>query len=205
MHSIQWYILSIALLNFIACCLPGTFLLLRGVALMSDAISHAILPGVVIMFLMIGNLDSPLLIIGAALTGLLTVVVTELLIQTNRMGKDTAIGLVFPFFFSVGVLLIKQYARNTHLDLDMVLLGEIAFAPCNHFYWAGYDWGPQALITMALMATINGILLILVYKEMVLVTFDTTLGRILGRAPTALYYGLMAITSITAVTAFNSV
>ncbi len=205
MHNIQLHIIAIALATCVACLLPGTFLLLRGIALMSDAISHAVLPGIVIMFLLVGNLNSPYLVIGAALTGLATVLVTELLIQTQRLHKDTAIGLVFPFFFSIGVLLISYYARNAHLDLDMVLLGELAFAPFNRWSIGSYDMGPQALWIMAGVACCNSILIILFYKELVLATFDTTFARIVSLKPTLLYYGLMMITSITAVTALNIV
>src|ERR1700692_2704299 len=95
----QVYILCIAILVSCAATIPGVFLVLRGVALMSDAISHAILLGIIIMFLLVHRLDSPLLLCGAIVAGMLTVVCTEMLINTERVKKDTAIGLVFPLFF----------------------------------------------------------------------------------------------------------
>ena len=95
----QLEIILIAIFVSVACTIPGVFLVLRGVALMSDAISHAILLGIVVFFFLVHDLDSPLLLIGASLSGVLTVSLTEILIKTNRMKKDAAIGLVFPFSF----------------------------------------------------------------------------------------------------------
>src|SRR3990170_3366249 len=121
MNLIQFELILIAVVAAVACTLPGVFLVLRGVALMSDAISHSILLGIVLMFLFMHQLHSPILIFGAALAGVCTVVCTEVLINTRRIQKDTAIGLVFPLFFSLGVILISQYARDVHLDMDMVI------------------------------------------------------------------------------------
>ena len=96
-------IVVIALLASVTCCLPGVFLVLRGVAMMSDAISHAILLGIVVMFLYIQQLTSPLLIIGASVSGVLTVLCTEMIIKSKRLKQDAAIGLVFPLFFPLAL------------------------------------------------------------------------------------------------------
>jgi len=205
MIALRLQIIAIACLVSIATVLPGVFLVLRGVALMSDAISHAILLGIIGMFLLVQRLDSPLLIVGASLAGLLTVVATEMLIQTQRLKKDAAIGLVFPLFFSIGVILISQYARNVHLDTDMVLLGELAFAPFNRLIVYGVDIGPNALWLMAGIVLINSLAVALFYKELQLATFDPKLAYVLGFSPTVMYYGLMTLTSITAVGAFDVV
>ena len=201
----QLQIMVIALLTAVACVLPGIFLVLRGVALMSDAISHAVLLGITIMFLLVHNLESPLLIVGAVCAGLLTVVCTELLIQTKRLGKDTAIGLVFPLFFSIGVILISKYARNVHLDVDMVLLGEIAFAPFNRLIIAGVDCGPYAMWLMGIIVIINSTCIRLFYKELALATFDQQFCHVMGYSPIFIHYGLMTLTSITVVGAFDVV
>lgn len=205
MMMVQLEILCIAILVSVACVLPGVFLVLRGVALMSDAISHAILPGIAIMFLLVHQLDSPLLIVGASLAGLLTVFFTEALIQTERLKKDAAIGLVFPLFFSVGVIIISQCARNVHLDVDMVLLGELAFAPFNRFILYDFDLGPQAVWVMGTILVINALFIYLFFKELALTTFDVTQAHLFGFLPMVLHYGLMTITSITAVGAFDVV
>lgn len=205
MNWLHIELIGIAILTAITCALPGVFLVLRGVAMMSDAISHAILLGIAVMFLIVKQLDSPLLIFGAAAAGILTVVCTEMIIKSKRLKQDAAIGLIFPFFFSVGVILISQYARNVHLDIDMVLLGELAFAPFNRMIIAGMDCGPYALWVVGATFLINGAFIGLFYKELVLTTFDATLATMSGFSPAILYYGLMVITSITAVATFDIV
>lgn len=205
MISLTIEIMIIALLTALTCALPGVFLVLRGVAMMSDAISHAILLGIVVLFLWIKKLESPLLLVGAALAGLLTVLCTEMIIKSNRLKKDAAIGLIFPLFFSVGVILISQYARNVHLDVDMVLLGEIAFAPFNRLFISGIDCGPYALWIVGCSLLINTVFVYLFYKELVITTFDKTCALMMGISPVFFYYSLMMITSLTAVAAFDIV
>jgi manganese/zinc/iron transport system permease protein len=205
MNNFQLIIIAIACLTSVATALPGVFLVLRGIALMSDAISHAILPGIVLMFFLVHSLESPLLILGAALAGIATVLITEKIIDSKRLKKDSAIGIVFPLFFSVGIILISLYARNVHLDTDMVLLGELAFAPFNRLELWGADWGPRALWSMGIIALINSAFVFGCYKELQLTTFDPELSRILTFNPAYLYYALMVLTSITAVGAFNVV
>ena len=188
-----------------ACALPGTFLVLRRMAMMSDAISHAVLPGIVGGVLLIGTLHSPLLLVAAALTGLLTTVLVEALNDTGQVNEDAAIGIVFPVLFSVGVLLIAKFAGDMHLDTDAVLLGELAFAPFDRFTALGYDLGPRALWLMSGVLLLNGLFLGLFYKELKLATFDPGLAASLGFRPRALHYALMGLVSLTAVSAFDAV
>ncbi len=202
---LQIQIILIACLTCFITVLPGTFLVLQNSALMSDAISHAILPGIVIMFLFIKNLNSPLLLFGATLAGLLSVLLTQLLISSQRTKKDAAIGLVFPLFFSIGVTLISLYARNVHIDADMVLLGEVAFAPFNRATFVGYDVGPVAFWSLGAIGIIALAVIILLFKEFVLISFDQEYARVAGFSPTFLFYLLMTITSIVAVGAFDIV
>ena len=204
MNILQLQIVVIALLACVACVIPGIFLVLRGVALMSDAISHAVLLGIAVMFLWVRNLDSPLLLIGAALAGLATVFLTEMIIQTRRLKADAAIGIVFPLFFSCGIILITLFARDVHLDIDMVILGEIAFAPFNRLMLWGYDLGPAALYVLGLNVLLNVGFVWFFYKELTLSIFDYDFAYVTGFAPTALYYSLMFLTSITAVSAFST-
>src|SRR5438132_7948716 len=204
-NMLQLEILVIAILAAVTCCLPGVFLVLRGVAMMSDAISHAILLGIVVMFLFVHNLASPLLIVGASLSGILTVLCTEMIIKSKRLKQDAAIGLVFPLFFSVGVILVSQVARNVHLDTDMVLLGELAFTPFNRLIINTIDVGPYALWVMSAALIINLLFVRLLYKELVVTTFDATLATMTGFMPTFFYYALMIITSITTVATFDAV
>lgn len=198
-------ILLIAIVTASACAIPGVFLVLRRMTLMSDAISHAILPGIVIAFFFTNTLSSPFLIIAAAGTGVLTVVLVELLQKTKLIKEDAAIGLTFPALFSVGVILISKYKRNVHLDMDAVLLGELAYAPLNRLTVLGIDLGPSALIVMGVILILNLTFISLFYKELKLVTFDIGLAATLGFAPTLIHYGLMTLVSITTVGAFDAV
>ncbi len=198
-------LILITLATSIACVLPGTLLVVRGMALMSDALSHALLPGIVIMFLLFQKLNIPMLIFGASVAGIITVILTEAIIQTDRLKKDTAIGLVFPLFFSIGVILISYYARSIHLDMDMVILGHLIFTPFKRLYIYGIDYGPQALWIISIMACINCLITYALYKELLVSTFDPTLAHMSNFRPRMLHYGLMIITSITCVCAFDIV
>ncbi len=205
MTPAQLEIQLIAMVVAAACALPGVFLVLRRVAMMSDAISHAILPGLVLAFFVTEDLASPLLIVAAAATGLLTVVLIEALARTRRVKEDAAIGLVFPVLFSIGVVLIARFASDVHLDVDAVLLGELAFAPFDRFTLGGADLGPRALWVMGPILLLNLAFLALFFKELTLSTFDAGLAAALGFAPGALHYALMGLVSVTAVGAFDAV
>lgn len=204
MSSSQIEIQLVLMLVSVACALPGVFLILRKLSLISDAISHSILPGVVIGFLITQDLTSPLLIVLAAGTGMLTVILVELLQKSQLVKEDTAIGLVFPALFSIGVLLIALKANDIHLDIDAVLLGEVAFVPFNRYQWFGYDMGPKAIWVMGVILMLIVLLLLLFFKELKLVTFDTNLAKSLGFMPALIHYGLMGVSSVTIVGAFDS-
>jgi manganese/zinc/iron transport system permease protein len=203
--SPQAEIQLIAVVTAAACALPGAFLVLRRLAMLSDAISHAILPGIAVAFFLTESLNSPLLIIAAAGTGLLTVALIETLHRTGRVKEDAAIGLVFPVLFAIGVVLIARYASGVHLDIDAVLLGELAFAPFDRFIVGERDLGPQALWVMGSILLLNLAFLVVFYKEIKLSTFDAGLAAALGFAPAVLHYALMGLVSITAVGAFDAV
>jgi manganese/zinc/iron transport system permease protein len=205
MSTAQFEIQLIAALVAVACALPGVFLVLRRMAMMSDAISHTVLLGIVIAFFLTRSLNSPLLLIGAALMGVVTVSLVELLNRTRLVREDAAIGLVFPAIFSIAVILISRYAGDVHLDTDAVLLGELAFAPFNRLRLFGLDMGPEALYTAGSILLLNILFIVLLYKELKLATFDPALAAALGFAPAVIHYALMALVSLTAVGAFDAV
>ena len=203
--SAELEILLIAVVTAVAAALPGTYLVLRRLALVSDAISHAILPGIVVAFLITRDLASPLLVAAAAATGVLTVALIEAIHRSRLVPEDAAIGLVFPALFALGVVLVSRYAGDVHLDTDAVLLGELAFAPFDRFTWAGRDLGPVALWTMGGILLINLAFIAIFSKELKLSTVDAGLAAALGLSPALLHYGLMTVVSITAVGAFGAV
>lgn len=205
MTSAQIEIQIIASLVAVACAIPGVFLVLRKMALISDAISHAILPGIVVGFFITQDLSSPILIIFAAFTGVLTVFLVEFIQKTGLVKEDTAIGLVFPALFSIGVILIAQNANDVHLDIDAVLLGELAFAPFDRVELYGFDAGPKSLWVIGVILLVTLSLLIAFFKELKISTFDVSLASALGFSPVILHYGLMTVASVTTVGAFDAV
>ncbi len=195
----------IAVIVAVASSLPGVFLVLRRMAMMTDAITHTILLGIVIAFFITGSLTSPLLVVGAAIMGLLTVFLTEVLNNTNLMSKDSAIGIVFPLLFSIAIILISKYAGSVHLDTDSVLLGQIEFAPFDRIIIGGKDFGPRAIYMMGTILVINLVFVVAFFKELKIVTFDPALAAVLGITPTLIHYMLMGVVSVTAVGAFEAV
>lgn len=204
MSQAQIEIMLVASLVAAACALPGVFLVLRRVALMSDAISHTVLFGIVIGFFIVQDVDSPLLIVFAAGAGVLTVSLSELLLRTGRVREDAAIGLVFPALFSIAVIIITREFSSVHIDTDAVLLGELAFAPFNRAELLGINL-PRGVWVMGAVLLINLVLISLFYKELKLATFDSALAAALGFSPALIHYGLMASVSVTAVGAFDHV
>lgn len=198
------WVMAIAMVVAAACSLAGVFLVLRRMALVSDAISHTILLGIVGAFLLTRDLNHPLLIIAAAGVGVLTVWLIELAVRTRLVKADAAIGLVFPALFAIAVILVNMAAGDVHIDTHMVLLGEIAFAPLDVLTFAGLAL-PKALWAMGAILIANAVFIALFYKELKLSTLDTGLAAALGFMPGVLHYALVALVSITAVGAFDAV
>ena len=203
--SITLEIQLVAVVVALACALPGTFLVLRRMALMSDAISHTVLLGIVLGFFVTHDVTSPFLVLAAAAMGLVTVLLVETVRSTRLVAEDASIGIVFPALFSIAVILIGLYAGDVHLDTDAVLLGEIAFAPFRRFEPGGVDLGPRAVWVMGSVLILNAAFLAAFYKELKLSTFDPALAAALGFAPAALHYAFMGMVSVTAVGAFDTV
>jgi manganese/zinc/iron transport system permease protein len=203
--SIELEIQLVAVVVAVACSLSGVFLVLRRMALMSDAISHTVLLGIVLAFFVTRDITSPLLIFGAAAVGVATVALVEVLRRTRLILEDASIGLVFATLFSIAVILISRYAGSVHLDTDAVLLGEIAFAPFRRLEWRGVDLGPQTLWVMGGVLLLNVGFITVLYKELKLSTFDPGLAAALGFSPVVLHYAFMTLVSVTAVGAFDAV
>ncbi|MCA9834535.1 MAG: metal ABC transporter permease [Thermomicrobiales bacterium] len=198
-------ILLTGILCAMACALPGTFLILRRMAMMTDAISHAILPGLVFGYWLA---NSPNLLVGAVgATGaaILTVSLVEALQRTRRVGGSEAMGIVFPAMFALGTILISRYFSNVHLDTDAILYGNIEFSAFERLVIGGDDLGPQSLWVMSILLIVNIGVLTLLYKELKISTFDPALTQSLGFNPILIHYLLMLLLSITTVGAFTAV
>lgn len=197
-------VLLVLLLTALSTALLGVFLVLRGQAMTTDAISHTILLGIVIAFFITNDLRSPLLIIGATLVGLITVYLIEVIGRSKLVSKDAATGLVFTSLFALAVILVSKYLDNIHLDLDIVLMGQVLFAPLNRIEILGIDL-PYALWQLAIVLLINVTFVALFYKELKLSSFDPVYSIVSGFSTSIIYYSLMSLVSVTAVTAFDAV
>ncbi len=195
----------IAALTAAGCAIPGVFLLLRKMSMVSDSITHTILLGIVLAFFAVNDLSSPFLLIGAAIMGPITVWITELLSKTKTVSEDAATGIVFPLLFSIAVILITKYAGTAHLDTDSVLLGELAFAPFDRMVLFGYDLGAKGLYISGCLLVINIVFTSVFYKELQVVSFDPVLAAVMGFSPAVVHYSLMTAASLTAVGAFEAV
>lgn len=198
-------IMAVAAAVAVACALPGTFLVLKKMSLMSDAISHSILLGIVMAFGMTQQVQSWLTLPMAVGIGLLTVWVSEGLVQSRLIKEDAAIGLIFPLFFSLAMIGIHYIGANAHIDQDSVLLGELALAPLRRWQWAGIDLGPVSLWTVGLTGLGSLGLCLRFYKPLSVTVFDPLLARSIGLSPRWGTYGLMAMVSITTVVCFDAV
>jgi manganese/zinc/iron transport system permease protein len=184
--------------------LLGPLLVLRRVALMSDAISHAVLPGIVAVYLLAGTRATLPVIAGAAVFAIVCVLGVEALRGSGLLRADAAIGLMFPALFALGVLGITGFAGNVHLDLDATIYGEIAFAPFRTVELGGIEVARSILI-MGAVAALNLALIALLWKELKVSTFDPAFARVNGFSPTLIARLLLAAVAVTAVTAFESV
>lgn len=198
-------ILLIAVLTSIACSIVGVILVLRKMSMMSDAISHTVLLGIVIAYFFVPDLSSPFLIIGATLMGLVTVYLVELLVRTKKTSEDAATGVVFTFLFSIAIILISTQFRNTHLDIDAVLLGNLEFVVFRRLIINGIDFGPRTLYLMIAVVIIVISVVTIFYKEIKLVIFDSALAVTLGISATVIHYLVMTLVSLTAVASFDAV
>lgn len=196
--------LLVLILTAVACSLLGSFLTLRKLSMMADAISHTVLLGIVLAFFITRTLDSPLLMVGAAVFGLVTVALVEALGKTKLIKYDDAIGVVFPMLFALAVILISRFARNVHLDTDIVLMGEVIFAPLDTVEIFGLPIA-RAAVKMGLLALINLTFVLLFYKELKVSTFDEEYAGLIGVKTVLIFYMLMCLTSLTAVAAFDAV
>jgi manganese/zinc/iron transport system permease protein len=188
------------------CGLLGNFLVLRRMALVGDAISHSILPGIAIAFLLTSSRSSGVMFVGALIAGILTTILIEVIHGKSRIKQDAAIGIVFSTLFAIGVILISLYAGQVDLDTDCVLYGEISFVALEPFAEiGGVAIAPQPVFTMAIVTVTTALLVLIFYKELLVSSFDPGLAASLGINPRLMHYALMCGLSVVVVSAFRSV
>ena len=180
--------------------LLAPFLVLRRVALTSDAV----LPGIVVIWLLFHTRAPLPVIAGAAAFAILCVLAIDALKSTGLVKGDAAIALVFPAPFSLGVIGITRYASGIHLDLDSTIYGEIAFSPFETLSVGGVEVA-RSIVLLLGVALLNVLLITLLWKEFKATTFDPESSRTIGIPPKLLSRLLLIAVAITAVTAFESV
>lgn len=200
----------IALMGFFvatACGLVGNYLMLRRMALVGDAISHSVLPGIVIAYLLAGTRHSTVMFLGALVAGVITTILIEVIHKKSRVKQDAAIGITFSSLFAIGVILVSQFASKVDLDQECVLYGEIGSIPLDVPYvqLGSLVLGPPTLVRMAVVAVIVAALIIIFYKELLVSSFDPGLAFALGINATLVHYSLMSMLSVVVVSAFESV
>ncbi|HEM6219594.1 TPA: metal ABC transporter permease [Streptococcus suis] len=186
-----------------SCGLIGSVLVVRNQAMLADALSHSVLLGIVLGFFVSHSLDSPLLLLGAAVFGLLTVLAIEGL-DSRKLAQDAATGLLFTFFFALAVILISLFARNVHLDLDMVLMGEVLFAPLNRLDFLGLSL-PLALVKSVGLLLVLSVFFFLNFQALTLYLLDKEQAKLQGIATKRLELGLIFLVSLTTVSSFEAV
>lgn len=196
--------LSVVMITAVSCALLGVFLVLKNMAMVADALSHTVLLGIVLGYFIAGDLDSPILFVGAALFGVMTVYAIEYVVNKFAIQSDAATGLVFTLLFALAIILISKYARNVHLDVDVVLSGEVVFATLNTMEIFGIQV-PISFARMLVMLVINLAFVTVTYQQLKVSIFDPVYAKSIGVAVGFLNLVLMTLVSITTVVAFDTV
>jgi manganese/zinc/iron transport system permease protein len=200
-----WIILAGSLVA-VSCSLLGCYLILRKMAMVGDAISHAVLPGIVLAFLFTGSRDSVPMLLGAGILGVLCTFLIEFFHTKAKLQTDASIGVTFTWLFALGVILITVFAGQVDLDQDCVLYGEIAYIPLDMIITsAGMNLGPKTVWLMSITLLIIIIFIVTGYKPLFLTTFDPGFAASIGISTVLWHYLLMGAVSLTTVAAFESV
>lgn len=170
----------------IFCGIVGAFIVLRGMALMGDAISHAVLPGVAISYSLGINL-----FYGAIVTGLLTAIGIGYVSQNSRIKNDSAIGIMFSAAFALGVILISKAQSAT--NLNNILFGNVLTVRASDM-WTTIAVGAFVLLCVFLF-----------YKELLVSSFDPTMAAAYGLPTRVIHYVLMALLTLVTVAALQTV
>jgi len=193
-------VLLTLMVTAIGCAILGPVLILRKLAMTADALSHSVLLGIVVAFFFVPDLRSIWLVISASIFGVFTIWLVEELSRHHLVERDDALAIVFPVFFALAVLLITKFFRNTHLDVEIVLMGNPLFTPFIRQFGM-----PKSLFEMLVITGMNGIFLLVNYQKLKISIFDPEYAQLIGIPVTYLYRVFMVLVSITCVVAFNSV
>ncbi|WP_428304037.1 metal ABC transporter permease [Lacipirellula sp.] len=199
-----WIVATAAATNC-ACALVGCYLVLRRMSLMGDALSHAVLPGLAVAFILSGAYDIGPLMIGAVAAGLLSTFLIQTLHQYARVPSDASMGVVFTGLFALGVVLIKKgIPPGVHFDIACVYQGTLELTPFDTVNMFGREV-PRAFAVTAGVFLLNAAIIAALWKELKLSAFDPALATTMGFSASLLHYLLMALVAVTAVASFEAV
>ena len=199
-------VLIVAALAASCCALIGSFLVLRRSALLGDAISHGILPGIVVGFALSGSREIVPMFLGALVAALGTTLLTDLLHRRLRIDGDAAMGVVFTTLFALGVVLLEVYAGRVDLDPGCVLHGQVEYAAIDPASFAILGWTPpRGAVTLGVTLLLDLVFVLLLWKELLITSFDGDLAHSLGIPPGPLHLALMGMTALTTVASFEAV
>lgn len=196
----------LAVVTAVTCAIPGTFLVLRRVSMLADAMSHAVLPGIVVGAILSHSTHSPLMLVMASLMGLIVVVGAEYLRNTGMVKGDANQALIFPMLFAVGVILLSTTLSEVHICQDTVLTGDLnlmALEP-ERLVMGDWDLGPKSVWMLAGVCVVNVIYIVWTYPVLKISTFDPVFARSLGMPVQAVSTGFMFLVALTIVAAFNT-
>ena len=202
--SLDGWIVIAGILSAASCALLGNFLVLRRMSMMGDAISHAVLPGLAIAFLLFDSRGAIVMFAGAVVAGVATVMFTQWLHQMGKVDQNTSMGVVFTSLFAIGLILIVRALDHVDLDPGCVLYGAIETVPMHQVRLLSVDI-PRGIATLAPILLVDGLFVCLFYKELKITSFDPDLATALGINATVMHYLLMILVAATAVAAFESV
>jgi manganese/zinc/iron transport system permease protein len=201
---IDTWIVVVGTLSAAACALLGNYLVLRRMSMMGDAISHAVLPGLAIAFLVTGSRDSLPMLMGAILIGVVTTLMIQGIDRLSGLDRGASMGVVFTTLFAVGLILIRQAADHVDLDPSCVLYGAIELTPLDTVMLAGLEI-PRAAVTSGMMLLLNLAFVVVFFKELRITAFDPALATTMGINANIMHYGLMTLVAATTIAAFESV
>jgi manganese/zinc/iron transport system permease protein len=196
-------IMLVAVLVNLSCALVGSFLVLRRMSLMGDALSHAVLPGLVLAFMFSGSLSIVPMFIGAVLAGVATTFLTQTLHHYGKLSTDAAMGVVFTSLFALGVVLLKLFGSRVHLDIACVYEGSLV-SVLDTIQLGGMELPRQILVALPVLL-VNVVAIVLLWKELKVTTFDSSLATSMGISSPVIHYTLMTLVALTAVASFQVV
>ena len=197
-------VVGVAALTNVACALLGCYLVLRRMSLLGDALSHAVLPGLVVAYILAGSLNILYMFAGALAVGVLTTFLTQTVHRQGGVSADASIGVVFTSLFALGVILIKRYGQGVDLDPDCVLYGQIDLVEFYTVPLWGYEV-PRALVSILPVLLLNVAVILLLWKELKISSFDPALATTMGINADRLFYLLMGLVALTTVASFEQV